>query len=256
LAPFKDLLIERGNKGKVRLRFGTIVWNIGLGPMEVRGSGRQNRKMMVLKQVIQRSDGGTRTVTPTGVTSFYATDNHDHWHISRFIVASLYPVPADGTLPAASAVRTMRKIGFCLTDLVRVPEELRPASSAPRRVYPYWGCGNSKSVKFKMGIAVGWGDEYKQWFTHQSVDITGLDRGNYRLCATPNPAGSWLEINPTNNSYWMDLHIDIGRNELTILAQGETACQPESTLALVGAQALPVSDRPGFQCAIFGGLTK
>lgn len=245
MAPVYDVAIERGNNGKVRLRFGAIVWNIGQGFMEVRGTDRVKRKMTVLRQVLQRSDGGTRTIAgPVGIAAFYSGDHHDHWHISEFVIVSLFRVPTTGS-PPPTDVRHLRKIGFCLTDLVKVPEALRPPGSG-RRAYPYWGCGNADSTKFKMGISIGWGDDYKPWFAHQSVNITGLAKGNYRMCVTPNPGGAWLESTIDNNSSWVDLAIDIARNNVTVLARGETECQPGAPVT----PGIAGPDGPG----IFGGL--
>src|SRR5687767_6168364 len=97
MAPVYKVTFERGNNGKVRLRFGTIVWNIGQGPMEVRGTERVKRKMTVLRQVLYRSDGGTRTISgPPGITAFFSGDHHDHWHILQFVIVSLYKVPTTG----------------------------------------------------------------------------------------------------------------------------------------------------------------
>jgi lysyl oxidase len=245
MAPAYDFEIEHGRKGKVRLRFGTIVWNIGQGPLEVRGSGREGRKMTILRQVLKRSDGGTRTIAgPPDIYAFFSGDHHDHWHISKFVIVSLFPMPTGPEGPAPSAVRHLRKIGFCLTDLVRVPLALRPPDSG-KRAYPYTGCGNSDSVRFKMGISVGWGDDYKSWFAHQSVDITGLAAGNYRMCITPNPGGAWLESTITNNSSWVDLSIDIAHDNLAVLQRGETECQPGETFTPTVTPSGP---------GIYGGL--
>lgn len=246
MAPVYDLQIERGRNGNVRLRFGAIVWNIGQGQMEVRGNGHEGRKMTILNQVLRRSDGGTRTIAgPPGIAAFYSTDHHDHWHIGNFVTASLFPVPIGTESPAPTEVRYLRKIGFCLTDLVKVPEALRPPNSG-KRAYPYTGCGNSKSTHFKMGISIGWGDDYKQWFAHQSINITGLHSGNYRLCNTPNPGGAWLESTIANNSSWVDINIDLAHNKVTILARGETECQP-------GAVPPPTVVEPSGP-AIYGGV--
>jgi hypothetical protein len=227
MAPMYGFELQKKN-GHVRLRFGTIVWNIGLGPLEARGSQREGRRMTRLVQIVKRSDGDTRTVTPAGVAAFYSGDGHDHWHVGGFVVASLYPRSmADGTV--TGTVRALRKIGFCLTNLVKVPLAQRPANSGLRYDYPYTGCGKSTSVRFKMGISVGWGDDYKSWFAHQAVDITGMAAGEYRLCATPNANGAWLEVTRTNNSGWTDLYINPAKNELRIIAQGETECQPQGS---------------------------
>jgi hypothetical protein len=248
MAPLYDMQLTKKN-GKIRLRFGTIVWNIGAGPLEARGSARDGRKMTKLVQVLKRSDGDTRSVTPAGVAAFYSGDGHNHWHVGGFIVANLFPLAMAGSTPQVTGtVRHLRKIGFCLTDLVKVPLALRPPNST-KRMYPYWGCGNADSRKFKMGIAVGWGDEYKSWFAHQAIDITGLATGDYRLCATPNANGAWLEQTRANNSAYVDLHINVTTLTVTILGKGESECQPAGTT--VPAPVVYWPSGPG----ISGGLT-
>lgn len=226
MAPIYDLSLQHVHNGKVRLRFGSTVWNIGQGPLEARGTQRIKQRMTEIRQVIYATDGSTHSVIPPGITGFYAGDGHNHWHLSNFVLTTLYPVTADPTPPAPTDVRILRKIGFCLIDSVRVPLDMRPPNSPTRRVYPYTGCGTSRSRQFKMGISVGFADVYPAAIAHQWVDVTGLPAGDYRLCSTPNPLGAWLELDRTNNSYWLDLHIDIAAGLLTVLGQGETECQP------------------------------
>ncbi|MEA2677679.1 MAG: hypothetical protein QOJ81_1820 [Chloroflexota bacterium] len=234
MAPLYDVSLEYKKSGKVRLRFGTIVMNIGQGPLEARGNKRIKGHMTEIRQVIHSSTGSTRSVTPPNVTGFYAGDGHNHWHLSQFVVATLYPAEAAGP-PAPSAVRSLHKIGFCLTDSLRVPEEIRPPNSAPRRAYPWTGCGNSNSTHFKMGISVGWADEYPAWIAHQWVEVTNLPEDDYRLCATPNPVGDWLELDQTNNSAWIDVHLNVAAKQVSIIGQGDTDCQPAAAAALTAA---------------------
>lgn len=234
MAPIYDVSLKYTKSGKVRLRFGSIIRNIGDGPLEARGTGRVKRHMNQIRQVIRRQDGSTRIVTPPDVTGFYAGDGHNHWHVSSFVVATLYPVVASGEVEP-SAVRSLRKIGFCLTDSLRVPPEVQPPNAAASRAYPYTGCGTSKSQSFKMGISVGWADEYPASIAYQWVNVTGLPVGDYRLCTTPNPDGAWLERDYTNNSAWIDLRVNIGAKQVTIIGQGETNCEAAATAAVAAA---------------------
>ena len=233
MAPIYDVSLKYTQGGKVRLRFGSTIWNIGQGPLEARGTGRQKRKMTQIRQVIHATNGTTRLVTPPGVTGFYAGDGHNHWHVSRFVTATLFPA-ASGS-PSPDTVRSLHKIGFCLTDSVRVPSEVAPPNAAPRRAYPYTGCGTRKSQKFKMGISVGWADVYPATIAYQWVDVTRLPAGDYRLCTTPNPEGAWLEADYANNSAWIDLRLNVGTKQVTILGQGDTSCEPAATAAVAAA---------------------
>ena len=207
--PF-DLQVQKTAAGRYKLRFATIVWNVGDGPLEARASERSGRLMTNVVQVIHRSDG-TRRQRQVEADVSYSGDGHDHWHIGRFVVVTLGPVP--GAPPSDPPIddRTLRKIGFCLIDTTRAPDgELRPPNSAMSARYSYLGCGTRDSIKVKMGISVGYGDLYQAFFAHQSVDVTGLPAGTYRLCATVNGSLLWRERadNLANNSFWYDIQLD------------------------------------------------
>jgi hypothetical protein len=224
-----NMQIEPGGSGRYKLRFGTIVWNVGNGPLDVKAGNRIDDVMYDVAQVIHQRGGTTRNFTPPGATAFYAGDGHDHWHISTFIVISLYPTFEAGSTEQAGPTynqRGLRKIGFCLTDLVRAPATLRPDNSANRIGFPVSGCGIQSSNEVRMGISVGYGDDYKPFFNHQSVDITGLPSGPYRMCATVNPTGVWLESDPegVNNSSWVDLELDNETHRFRVTGSGETDC--------------------------------
>lgn len=236
-----NLKLQDGQNGHVRLRFGTIVWNVGDGPLEVRAQQRNGRIMSDLAQWISTRSGAGHAYSPPGATAFYAGDGHDHWHIKTFIVISLYSKtgdPAEPELAPTFNERGLRKIGFCLTDLVRAPANLRPANAAPRLRFPVAGCGTSDSDSLRMGISPGWGDDYKPFFNQQLIDITGLEAGVYRMCATVNGSGLWREKNGNldNNSSWVDLELDPARPSFKIIDSGESDCEsPEPVWYGVGA---------------------
>jgi hypothetical protein len=64
---------------------------------------------------------------------------------------------------------------------------------------------------------VGWGDIYHRRLPGQSIDITDLPDGTYRLWATADQAGFFRESNDANNSTWADLWIDA--DGVTVLAK-------------------------------------
>jgi hypothetical protein len=151
---------------------------------------------------------------------YQTNDDHNHFHLQRFNVArltALSPTPP-------TAVRHLRKIGFCLVDSIQMPVSQRPPNAAPTRVYG--GCGTIDSTQVTMGISVGWGDTYPPEFAGQSIDVTGLPKGNYRLCVTANAKGIWDEKNGNlaNNSYWLDLFLNVSRDKLTVVGSGATPC--------------------------------
>ncbi len=220
-----DLQVTKTSGGFYKLRFGTIMWNVGDGPLEVRANGRSGNAMTEVVQIVHRTDGTTRRKASTG-SVFYSGDGHDHWHVGSVVVVRLGPVP--GSAPTDPPVdRHLRKIGFCLVDSLRAPPgELRPPNSPARYKYGYLGCGNRDSTKIKFGISVGYGDVYQPFFAHQAIDITNVPTGTYRLCATVNPEMIWREkaANATNNSYWFDIALNPVARTVSVIAGGLSAC--------------------------------
>jgi len=219
-----DLQVTKTSGGFYKLRFGTLMWNVGDGPLEVGATGRFGYAMAEVVQIVDRTDGTTRRKTGNG-TVFYSGDGHDHWHVGSFVVVKLGPIP--GSPPTNPPVdRHLRKIGFCLIDSLRAPEgELRPPNSPSSYKYSYLGCGNRQSTKIKFGISVGYGDVYQPFFAHQAIDITNVPTGNYRLCATVNPEMIWREkaANATNNSYWFDIALNPVARTVSVVAGGLSA---------------------------------
>ena len=207
------LTIRATSGGRKRLRFGTRAYNIGAGPLEVRGSAPASGLMNELVQWIA-SDAGGRTVSPAGAQMFWAGDGHAHWHLRQLITVELYK-------PAKPASRRLiRKIGFCLVDLVR--RTPAPTNASART---YGSCGRTRTDKsITMGISVGWADDYQPLIAKQWIDVTGLRKGVYRLCATVNPTGEWLESNSANNYFWYDIWMNPARSRLEIRASGRSAC--------------------------------
>jgi Lysyl oxidase len=215
MAPIFGLQLTTKN-GRKRVRFGTIVNNVGDGPMEVIAKSRSGREMRRISQRFYRPDGTSYGIRKPS-SAFYAGDGHDHWHIERFIDVALTPLP--GTV---SEPRYLRKIGFCLVDLLRnpnwAPEDIADGT--------YFSCGSSGSQRVRMGISVGWGDVYAPDTAFQTIDVTQVPAGSYQICATVNPHGIWTEkgTNYANNSYWMHMELDPANNELMVTNSGNTPC--------------------------------
>ena len=215
-----SLVLRTSPQDRKRLRFGTVVYNIGDGPIEVRGDQRSGNVMTRVQQWVHTSDGGGHGVNKS-VRVFYSGDGHDHFHITRFINVRLEALP--GTATPKKAHR-LRKIGFCLVDSVRMGSADRPPNAA---ISPsYFGCSNAQSQSVKMGISVGWGDVYSAETKYQHIDVTNMPAGNYRLCATVNGNHAWSEkgSNFANNQAWIDIALDANNDDLDVLNMGRSAC--------------------------------
>ena len=64
-----DLQVTRSSSGFYKLRFGTIIWNVGDGPLEVRATARSGKEMTEVVQIVHRTDGTTRRSTAHRATS-------------------------------------------------------------------------------------------------------------------------------------------------------------------------------------------
>ena len=217
MAPLFGVELRTSTSGHKHLRFGTIVYNVGDGPLEVRARDTPGERMGRVVQAIRQTDDTWRKIVKSDARVFYAGDGHDHWHIARFNRATLTSLP--GT-PATDL--RLRKIGFCLVDSFTMAD---PPPGTPE-FRAYGGCGIRASTNVKMGISMGWGDIYSPDTKFQAIDVTGLPAGEYRLCTTTNPKGIWTEKgnNHANNSAWVDIELDAASDDLSVIGSGQTLC--------------------------------
>jgi hypothetical protein len=205
--------VETKANGQVWLRFGTIGWNVGSGPIELVGDKpTPSDQYMTVRQRIYHEGGGSHLRHTAAVMYHDGADGHHHYHVRQFITAVLYNVsdPED--------VWGLRKIGFCLLDARRQPNP--PPGSPAHMVYPFDSCGDEDSTHLVMGLSIGWGDDYPPAFAHQFINITDLPTGRYRLCLTVDPLTEFREENEDNNQRWVDLRINAAAETANIKASG------------------------------------
>ncbi len=207
----KDLKIEKTSDGQKRLRFASIVVNVGAGPFEVRGQRADTTTTeMSVRQRIYDDAGGYRHVS-TPAKMYFGGDGHNHWHVrdlEDFVLTRL----DNGKL-----VGTGAKHGFCFFD------NYRYGSSNPARYTTSGGAcgGGSSATQTMMGLSVGWGDIYGPQLPDQYIDITGLTSGKYRLRATADADNWFLETNNSNNFSWVN--IQISGDSVKVLKYGPAA---------------------------------
>lgn len=143
-----------------RVRAGDELIPEGAGHFELRGSRATTSDPMRMSQVF--FDTTTRNATPvrqspTVAVASYAGDGHDHWHVNEMMRYDMWGV--GGTFRGA-------KVGFCFLDSDPW------ATSLPGYNGPYYRssmCSTNRAIlSNRMGISVGWGDEYKQYLAWQS----------------------------------------------------------------------------------------
>lgn len=220
MAPLYGFSLETTASGRTRLRFGTIGWNVGQGPLEVHGMRFEpDDTAMRVKQRIFNSAGGFRDRVTSAVMVYDLGDGHDHWHVRQFIHVEMYRRGR----PNAN-VFSLRKIGYCLIDAARMPSP--PPGAPPQPVYrrSTGACGTGSSTTLRAGLSVGYGDDYPPDYAHQWMDVTGLQAADFRLCATVDALDDFAEMREDNNQRWTDVRIDLAANSVVVLTSGMGTC--------------------------------
>ncbi len=200
VAPLTEITGGLNEDGTRSIRFGVMLVNQGEGDFLLRA--RRSNPLSSDWQVTQRIvDVGGYTEKMSPATLVFGGDGHDHWHIRE--VESHTIEGLDGV-----ALGGVVKSGFCFFDTDQVRPELPGAPSA--KVYASSDCGGRFDGAIRMGLSVGWGDEYPWHLFEQEINITDLPEGRYRLRAVADPFGWFDELDETNNQVTVDIefHMD------------------------------------------------
>ncbi|HXF97741.1 MAG TPA: lysyl oxidase family protein [Gaiellaceae bacterium] len=180
------------------IRFSTIIVNVGEGDFMLRASRPGIAGQWSVEQLVPHSGGGA-AVRPVDAELAWGGDGHDHWHVVRVATVRLVPLDTGGK-PVDRSLGTDAKIGFCFYDhtheLSRGPKEA---------VYSVHTCGHEDDTLVGMGLSPGWNDTYRQSLPGQSIEVTGLPDGRYRLVTDVDEYGWFREADRDNNRTWIDL---------------------------------------------------
>jgi hypothetical protein len=187
--PASELRIEYGQGGQKLLRFTTLGWNSGDGPLEVVADVVENGRQKVFQRVYDTSGGYTDHFA--GFMDWHAS--HNHFHFNDYAKYTLRPASSNG-----QSERYGEKVTFCLMDTDRIDHRL---AGAPKRAH-YTSCGIQR-----QGISVGWGDAYRYYLDGQWIDITGLANGDYDLILELDPKGKIIETNDGDNTSTVRIRI-------------------------------------------------
>lgn len=216
MAPLTNLLVGHEADGSDFLRFSATIVNVGSGELLV--AAHRSHPVADDWRVVQRVvDGvGGYSERRTDATMAYAGDAHDHWHVAGAEAHQLETV--DGEV-----VASLVKIGFCFFD--NVPYDPALPEAAAEVSHTSAECGTRFDRDVAMGLSVGWGDEYQWYLLGQTVDITTVPDGRYRLRAIADPANWFAEVDETNNDTWtlVDLSSRHGRRIVEVVEQGPSA---------------------------------
>ena len=188
LDPYDIHTVGSPSGGDLRLKFGTMIWNAGAGPLETRGAQNPRTKQLEVYQYLYpRGEGDAQRGRRIG--TFDYNHRHGHLHLQTFARYQLWSLDPAGE--PAEPVATNDKVGFCLMDIK--PVDGRRPNAAPAPVYA--GCRADV-----QGISVGYGDEYVAQLFEQDLDLTGLPDGNYALVTVANPDREIAEVRSGNNT--------------------------------------------------------
>lgn len=190
MAPMRRFSIDTTVTGHPRLRFTTVLINIGAGPMVAYGHSPVGNGDLLVDQQIATSGGALMSI-PSGFHMYFAGDGHHHWHLRDLETYQLQN-------SAATLKRISDKHGFCFFDDVGFNLTLPGAPQSP--VHQKADCGTAADTSVTMGISVGWSDRYDAKLPDQYIDISDLPAGEYTLTATADAQGYLQERCEGNNS--------------------------------------------------------
>lgn len=181
-----------------RISFSSIVSNAGEAPIVLFGKRRERQSGQMPGWQYTKDANGRVQRRPTANGFVWdERDTHFHWHYNKLAVYELLDLQGN-------VVRRSDKIGFCFmpTTLLRFLPLPGPRGSGAPSFYEGGlpiDCGRRRSRRVSMSLPPGWGDEYYQGVAGQSLDVTTLPAGSYRLRITVNPTGDLLESDAGNN---------------------------------------------------------
>ena len=244
MAPLGDFRIEVVN-GRRLLRFTAMMVNVGDGHFELRGSRTGTSAPMRMTQVFFGSTSRTAPVVSevlTDAVASYAGDGHNHWHVDEMMRYDMWG--NSGNFRGA-------KVGFCFLDSDPW------ATSLPGYNGSYYRgtmCGtNPGALSNRMGISVGWGDEYEYYLAWQWIDITSVPAGTYYVRAMVDPYGFFVESNETNQCAWARVRFGAS-SAVTVEATASTCINDIDSSAFVNdiawayAEGITVGCAPDLFC--------
>lgn len=182
----------RNARGRAHLAFAASPWNAGPAPLVVEGFRRAGEDRMDAYQYFYDADGNAVGRAPVGEMDYDDRRGHQHWHFLQFARFSLVDVESN------EVVRS-NKQAFCLvpTDAIDL--------TVPRAAWTEWGgdvstmCGGPSALWIREVLPAGWADTYYQSAAGQSLNITNVPNGWYRVRVELNPDGRLYERTSANN---------------------------------------------------------
>ena len=195
------------------LRFSATSWNAGAGPLILKAGTISSPTSQNVDQEIALEGGGTVT---RNAGDFVWHPTHSHFHFEGYALYTLQPANAGG-----GSERIGQKTTFCVMDTTRVDTTLPGAPTTAG----YSTCGSQT-----QGMSVGWGDTYGSSLSGQSVDMTGMPDGDYRLYIDIDPNHRLSESSRADNQSCVLLRLSVTRRLVTVL--NPSGCAAPSVTAV------------------------
>lgn len=176
--PPSQVAVRRAD-GRPALVFRSAVGNVGQGPLVVNGRRGRGERLMSVTQELRRADGSVVQV-PIASRMKYQPGGHNHWHLQGFDRFDLRD-PATGARVALS-----QKVGFCLGGRYQTDAQVPGTPAVPSINH---NCGRYLPglMKMRMGIDVGYADDYAAFVEFQYIDLTTVTPGRYLLAHQADP---------------------------------------------------------------------
>ena len=192
--------VRRSGRTIYRLGFRSAVRNVGEGPLTVVGR-RSDRETpyMDVRQLVERVGARPEVVPDVGRMKYTVSPDHRHWHYLAFERYELqrFELRSAGS---ANPLRTDRKTGFCLGDRYRVRNRRLPAAPPEPVFTGRCGLDQPERLRLRVGISVGYGDDYSAFLEGQSLRLDGLSGGRYVLVHRVNVDRGLRERSYRNNA--------------------------------------------------------
>lgn len=201
------------------VEFSSSLVNVGAGDFHATAN-RSVGDAWVMTQDIEHVDGGASHVV-SEAEPVWGGDGHEHWHISRYVTYYLHALDAAGQ--ETGEPRTDHKVGFCIYDFQRSELGIGPEES----VYKREGCGEEDADHLAMGLSVGWSDDYHWSLPGQSINIDGLEDGDYRIYAMADEDEVFVEESRDNNRTWVEFALSTNEDGLRTALVSEVGPRPE-----------------------------
>jgi hypothetical protein len=207
--------------GRWSLSFDSILVNVGDGEFLLRAKRKGDGPWHV-EQDIPYSTSGAKQV-PLRTSLVWGGDGHEHWHVPRVATNVLVRLDKQGR-PIPGESWNDAKVGFCFFDFSR-----QLATKGPEKaVHSRHSCGHEDDEVVGMGLSPGWGDTYPWVLPGQSIDITDLPDGTYRLEAEADQRGRFREVTRKNNRTWAEFELST-RDGLRYAEITKVGPQPRGT---------------------------